>query len=112
VTPSRRARQRSRVSRSPGPARRHPKPAHRAAAVDGEIQLRPREPNQGVTAKPSGPVTAELLFDPPGHVRLPITDDEIIARALSVVPLAARPVTVITYDTGMASALARQGSTW
>lgn len=52
---------------------------------------------------PRGEITVELLFDPPGHVRLPIADDEIIDRALAVEPLAARPVTLITYDTGQAT---------
>ena len=47
-----------------------------------------------------GEITMELVFDPPGHVRLPINDDEIIDRALAVEPLAARPVTLLTYDTG------------
>ncbi|HEX8861570.1 MAG TPA: hypothetical protein VGC06_21215 [Actinomycetes bacterium] len=41
-----------------------------------------------------------MLFDPPGHVRLPINDDQIIDWALAVVPLAAREVTLVTYDTG------------
>ena len=50
-----------------------------------------------------GPITIELLFDPPGHVRLPINDDEIIDRALAVEPLAARKVTLLTYDTGQAT---------
>jgi hypothetical protein len=49
---------------------------------------------------PSGEISVEVLFDPPGHVRLPINDDEIIDRALAVVPLAARNVTLVTYDTG------------
>jgi hypothetical protein len=47
-----------------------------------------------------GEVTVELLFDPPGHVRLPINDDEIVDRALAVEPLAGRKVTLLTYDTG------------
>jgi rRNA-processing protein FCF1 len=47
-----------------------------------------------------GPVTVELLFDPPGHIRLPIADDEMIDRAVAVEPLAARKVTLLTYDTG------------
>ena len=50
-----------------------------------------------------GPVTIELLFDPPGHVRLPINDDEIIDRALAVGPLAAREITLLTYDTGQST---------
>ncbi|MGW7288964.1 PIN domain-containing protein [Streptomyces sp. NPDC054847] len=51
---------------------------------------------------PSGKVTVEVLFDPPGHVRLPINDDEIIDRGLAVQPLAGRPVQLLTYDTGQA----------
>ncbi len=47
-----------------------------------------------------GYVRMEIMFDPPGHVRLPINDDEIIDRALAIQPLVGRPVTVLTYDTG------------
>ncbi|WP_416530801.1 PIN domain-containing protein [Streptomyces coelicoflavus] len=50
-----------------------------------------------------GEVTVQLLFDPPGHVRLPINDDEIVDRALTVKPLSGREVTVLTYDTGQAT---------
>lgn len=50
-----------------------------------------------------GEVTMELLFDPPGHVRLPINDDEIVDRAVSVQVLAGRDVTLVTYDTGMST---------
>jgi hypothetical protein len=49
---------------------------------------------------PRGEVTIEILFDAPGHHRLPINDGEIIDRALAVQGLAGRPVTMITYDTG------------
>lgn len=52
---------------------------------------------------PHGEVTAELLLDPPGHVRLPIEDDEIVDRALAVQSLAGRPVKVLTYDTGQST---------
>ncbi len=48
-------------------------------------------------------VTIELFFDPPGHVRLPIVDDEIIDRALAIQALADRPVTLLTYDTGQST---------
>ena len=48
-------------------------------------------------------VTIELVFDPPGHVRLAIDDDEIIDRALAVGPLADRKVTLLTYDTGQST---------
>jgi hypothetical protein len=52
---------------------------------------------------PRGEVTIELVFDPPGHVRLPINDDEIIDRALVIQPLAGREVTLLTYDTGQST---------
>jgi hypothetical protein len=42
----------------------------------------------------------EMIFHPPGHVRLPINDDEIVDRALAIEPLADRTVTLLTYDTG------------
>jgi hypothetical protein len=45
--------------------------------------------------------TVELLFDPPGHVRIADADSEIIDRALAVHGLAARPVTLVTHDTNM-----------
>jgi rRNA-processing protein FCF1 len=48
---------------------------------------------------PRGEVTAEVLFDPPGHVRLPINDDEMVDRTVAVKALAGRQVTVLTYDT-------------
>jgi hypothetical protein len=50
-----------------------------------------------------GDLTAELVFDPPRHVRLPINDDEIIDRALAIEPLAARKITLLTFDTGQAT---------
>lgn len=49
-----------------------------------------------------GEITLELLFDPPGHVRLPINDDEIVDRAVAVKAVAGREVTLLTYDTGQA----------
>ncbi|GAA3495919.1 hypothetical protein GCM10019016_030200 [Streptomyces prasinosporus] len=50
-----------------------------------------------------GEVTVQLMFDPPGHVRLPINDDEIVDRALAIKPLSGREATVLTYDTGQAT---------
>jgi rRNA-processing protein FCF1 len=50
-----------------------------------------------------GEVAVELLFDAPGHVRLPINDDEIVDRALAVQPLADRNVTLLTYDTNQSA---------
>jgi hypothetical protein len=57
----------------------------------------------GTGGLPRGQVTAELVFDPPGHVRLPITDDEIIDRLLTLQPLAGREITLLTYDTGQST---------
>nr|WP_240974267.1 PIN domain-containing protein [Nonomuraea sp. FMUSA5-5] len=48
-------------------------------------------------------VTVEIVLDPPGHTRLPINDDEIIDRAKAIEPLAARALTLLTYDTGQAT---------
>jgi rRNA-processing protein FCF1 len=49
-----------------------------------------------------GFVEVEVLPDPPGHVRLPDEDDEIVDRALALSVVAAGPVQLVTYDTGMA----------
>ncbi|MGI5353853.1 PIN domain-containing protein [Streptomyces sp. CA-252508] len=52
--------------------------------------------------EPGSPaVTVEVLYDPPGHVRLPIADDEIVSRALAFQALVGSRVTVVTYDTAM-----------
>jgi hypothetical protein len=51
---------------------------------------------------PKGEVTTEVLFDPPSHVRLPIADDEIVARAVAVKTVSNRDVRLLTFDTTMA----------
>ncbi|MEO3858537.1 PIN domain-containing protein [Acrocarpospora sp. B8E8] len=48
-------------------------------------------------------ITVEIVLDPPGHTRLPINDDEIIDRAKAIEALAARPITLLTYDTSQAT---------
>ena len=53
-----------------------------------------------------GPVTMELLFDPPDHERLPDNDAEIVDRALAVQILSGRGVTMVTYDKSMAQGAA------
>jgi hypothetical protein len=58
---------------------------------------------QAATGIRQGEVTVQLLFDPVGHVRLPINDDEIVDRALAVKAHAGRQVTLLTYDTGQSS---------
>jgi hypothetical protein len=52
---------------------------------------------------PRGGITIEVVLDPPGHTRLPISDDEIIDRTLAAQALAGRGVTLLTYDTGQAT---------
>ena len=59
--------------------------------------------SQQTGGMPRGRVTIEILFDPPGHARLPIADDEIVGRALSAQNRRGRPVTLLTYDTGQAT---------
>jgi predicted ribonuclease YlaK len=49
-----------------------------------------------------GAVDMEILYDPPGHIRLPVNDDEIVDRALAAKPLAGKAVTLVTFDTGQA----------
>ncbi|KJK34246.1 hypothetical protein UK15_37020 [Streptomyces variegatus] len=54
----------------------------------------------GEPASWRGEVNVEIVLDQPGHVRLPIADDEIIDRAVAVQSLAAREVRLLTCDTG------------
>lgn len=49
-----------------------------------------------------GEVRVELILDSPGHVRLPVNDDEIIDRARAAQALIGQPVTLVTYDGGQA----------
>lgn len=56
-----------------------------------------------------GDVTIEIVLDPPDHLRLSIPDDEIIDRGLAIQGRAARPVTLLTYDTGQATRARRAG---
>lgn len=51
---------------------------------------------------PSGEVSVQIVFDPPGHVREPINDDELIDRAVACQAFTGG-VTMITYDTGQAT---------
>jgi hypothetical protein len=66
----------------------------------GRARLRPGDVVPGPDGLTRSEVTIELVFDPPGHVRLADNDDEIIDRALAIEPLADRKVTLLTYDTG------------
>ena len=66
----------------------------------GRAWLRAVEVVPGEDGLTRSEVSSELVFDPSGHVRLPIDDDEIIDRALAIEPLADGKVTLLTYDTG------------
>ncbi|MBL7502813.1 hypothetical protein I6A84_29630 [Frankia sp. CNm7] len=73
----------------------------------GQLGDAPPAHDNPTSAPAAGAVTVGLFSDPRGHIRLPIMDDEIVDRAATVQALAGLPVTVVTYDTGMA-ARARQ----
>ena len=52
-----------------------------------------------------GDVNLQLLFDPPGHVRLPLNDDELIARVVALRDFLGVPVKqchFVTQDRGAA----------
>jgi hypothetical protein len=51
---------------------------------------------------PRGAVTIEVLFDPPGHTRLPIDDDELVDRAATAKWFSGRDLRFLTFDTGQA----------
>jgi rRNA-processing protein FCF1 len=78
----------------------------RAAYTLGVVEriFSPKEPRRGYLRDGEygvrGAVDMEILFDSPGHIRLPVNDDEIIDRTLAATPLAEKPVTLITFDTG------------
>jgi hypothetical protein len=58
---------------------------------------------------PRGEVTIEIVTDPPHHIRLPINDDEIIARAKSFEPLTGQPITLLTFDTNQTTRARKAG---
>lgn len=57
-------------------------------------------PNRRAGAGSRPAICTSLVLDPPGHVRLPIEDDEIVDRAQSVGALTESRITLITFDTG------------
>ncbi|MGW5353352.1 PIN domain-containing protein [Streptomyces sp. NPDC004031] len=63
--------------------------------------LHPAAPGEGASIR--GAVYADLVLDQPGHVRLPIEDDEIIDRAVAIQGIAAREVRLLTCDTSQAN---------
>jgi hypothetical protein len=79
--------------------------SHTLGLLDGTLDgstfgiLRYADMN-GEPAAWRGQLSFEIVLDPPGHVRLPIADDEIIDRAVAIQTLAAREVRLLTCDTG------------
>jgi PIN domain len=47
-----------------------------------------------------GEVLIRILFDPEGHIRLPLADDEIVDRCVALEGVTKRKVTFLTCDTG------------
>jgi hypothetical protein len=59
---------------------------------------------------PCGPVSIEILADPPRHKPLPIADDEIVARVKSWEPVTPTgQITLLTFDTGQATRARQAG---
>lgn len=61
---------------------------------------------QGILQQPAADrrgIVADVFFDPVGHERLPIADDEIIDRALAAQGLTGTTITLLTFDTGQAA---------
>lgn len=82
----------------------------RVAGTSGVGRLRESDPSAMQSGGiPRGEIWIDVLFDLPGHVRLPITDDEIVDRALAVQILSGKDVTFLTYDTGQAMRARRAG---
>ncbi|MFE4698716.1 PIN domain-containing protein [Streptomyces sp. NPDC056738] len=63
--------------------------------------LHPQAPGEGQAMR--GRVTVEIVLDQPGHVRLPIADDEIIDRAATIQRIAGRDLRLLTCDTSQAT---------
>jgi hypothetical protein len=74
-----------------------------AGSPPGPGTLRPQEYEGPGPDGFAGQVTIEIVFDPPGRVRLPISDDEIISRIQALEPVAGRQIILVTYDTGQAT---------
>ncbi|MFB9312001.1 PIN domain-containing protein [Nocardioides plantarum] len=49
-----------------------------------------------------GDIHLDVLLDAPGHVRLPIADDEIVDRAAAIATLSGRDVVLVTNDVSQA----------
>jgi hypothetical protein len=77
---------------------RHSNPA------ESTPQLRPADWPQEATSsdrRTCGEVIVQMVFETPGHQRLPITDDEIVDQTLAIQSLSGQPVHLVTFDTKM-----------
>jgi hypothetical protein len=69
---------------------------------DGQASLGVREQQVGLTNAPiHWSIGAKLLLDPPQHTRLVRPDDEIVDRTATLSAVTGKPITIVTYDTGM-----------
>ncbi|MFJ3981317.1 PIN domain-containing protein [Streptomyces fungicidicus] len=78
--------------------------AHTLGQLDGALNGRTsgilrHADMSGEPALWRGEVSLEIVLDQPGHVRLPIADDEIIDRAVAIKALSGRDVRLLTCDT-------------
>jgi hypothetical protein len=64
--------------------------------TEGVLRAGTYDPSNGETL---GKVIVEIVLDPPGHVRLPLADDEIVDRAVVLQALGGRDVRLLTCDT-------------
>lgn len=88
--------------------REHPRwrAGHTLGQLNGAIHtgttgtLHPQKLLNPQTGEVRGKITAEIVLDQPGHVRLPIADDEIIDRAAAIKAIAGADVRFLTCDTG------------
>jgi hypothetical protein len=72
--------------------------------ADGTGVLLPDEKTKSERSQlPSNQVRVEVFFDPAGHRRLPINDDELIARTLAIQAESGKPVTFLTFDTAQST---------
>jgi hypothetical protein len=58
--------------------------------------------DHGTGGIPRGEVSLQIAYDPRGHTRLPISDDEIVDRSLACQAFAGS-LTLLTYDTGQST---------
>jgi PIN domain len=92
-----------------GDARRRWRAGYTLAVMEEAFAAKPVPGLLRGPAGNRGGVILDLLLDPPGHVRLPINDDEIIDRTLAAQALAGTPVTLLTFDTSEAERGRRAG---